>query len=221
MAPRILDLFHRQRRSPRHLRIAARVHPFQERTFTKFASLPTELRLKIWHYALALFGRQFRILPYLEDLPSRNTISKFFASLRGAHRQEERVTKWLVNPGNIPKLLCVNREARYELMKYYYLVFNLSMTVLPHGLQMPGGMRVCPGVDTLLFEFPNLERDSPWPLEAWARLFPLIPKLFEPEACEKLEEDMRKCVENSVDERRFLQGVTGIIILRQEWGAEG
>ncbi|CAG8957639.1 hypothetical protein HYFRA_00010506 [Hymenoscyphus fraxineus] len=84
------------------------------RTFTLFPTLPTELRLKIWHF----------ILPGPRDVIIKYALSR---------SQSSRIplTTWK-SPTPIPKILHINREAREVGLKYLtpalpHIYMNLAL----------------------------------------------------------------------------------------------
>ncbi|KAE8450301.1 hypothetical protein EG329_006729 [Mollisiaceae sp. DMI_Dod_QoI] len=80
-------------------------------TFEFFAKLPLELRVMIWRYAIYLFPRIIVVRP------SRC----FYRPLRIGPYRLRRDSR--AHASSIPTLLCVNREARYELLAYFFNPF--------------------------------------------------------------------------------------------------
>lgn len=102
-------------------------------TFHSFSKLPTELRIKIWNFALPLFGRIFEL---------NNT--NFGLSLRYLHSPNNpgMLPYWQLKVDRVPALLLVNHEAREELLPKYAV--SLSHV---NGPGIYANLRFCPEVD--------------------------------------------------------------------------
>ncbi|KAI1635313.1 hypothetical protein F4809DRAFT_461268 [Biscogniauxia mediterranea] len=94
--------------------------PLGPTSFTKFNELPPELRIKIWQHAMP----EARTV-VIKSPSTRNTQTP--KSLDGAlsHTCDEEEETWQ-STTQIPALLHVNAEARYEALKHYTLSFGVG-----------------------------------------------------------------------------------------------
>ncbi|KAK2739447.1 hypothetical protein FQN57_006576 [Myotisia sp. PD_48] len=74
-------------------------------TFYQFQKLPSELRIKVWEYAIS------DLEPRLVNIICEKCIAPTSTSIR--------YTKFFWSPTPVPAILHVNREARYEAQKIY------------------------------------------------------------------------------------------------------
>ncbi|KAI0835306.1 hypothetical protein F5Y06DRAFT_137782 [Hypoxylon sp. FL0890] len=88
-------------------------------TFTKFNDLPPELRIKIWQHALP--GPRTVVVksPYTRQKQTPRSLEE---AISERHNQDET---WY-STTQIPALLHVNAEARYEALKHYKLALGVG-----------------------------------------------------------------------------------------------
>ncbi|KAI2643198.1 hypothetical protein GGS21DRAFT_3382 [Xylaria nigripes] len=95
------------------------INTFQmDASFTRFNELPPELRIKIWQFAMPE--------PRIVVMKARNIERP--ASLEEALLQTVDCEKSWQSTTQIPPLLHVNAEARYEALKHYALSFGVGKT---------------------------------------------------------------------------------------------
>ncbi|KAI1806413.1 hypothetical protein F4811DRAFT_147479 [Daldinia bambusicola] len=88
-------------------------------TFNKFNELPPELRVKIWQYAMPDPRTVVVKSPYSEQKQTPRSLEE---AISDPHSQGEA---WYSNT-QIPALLHVNAEARYEALKHYKLSLGVG-----------------------------------------------------------------------------------------------
>jgi len=110
-------------------------------SFTIFQELPTELRWKVWRYALLLFPRIVEVRTIWNPLATYHPASQ--------------LSTWLIKPNVNANLLCIDRETREYLLSFYTIQFNAGWTC-SHG----ANFRFCPQTDTLFFNLRHVHPPS-------------------------------------------------------------
>jgi hypothetical protein len=104
-------------------------------TFTFFLLLPTEIRLKIWDFALPLFQRILEVTPIPYPLDPSHHPQNFI-----------QLPRWMVAPNSITTLLCVSKEPRYYFLPLYNIHFDPVVT-----MSRAVNLSFNPGSDILFF----------------------------------------------------------------------
>jgi hypothetical protein len=125
-------------------------------TFTFFPLLPTEIRLKVWDFALPLFQRILEVTPIPYPLDSSHDPQNFI-----------QLPRWIVTPNSIPTLLCVSKEPRYYFLPFYYLHFDPVVTMC-----RAVNLSFNPGNDILFFNKWTIRSSVPMSL-LFDDLFPI------------------------------------------------
>ena len=125
-------------------------------TFTFFPLLPTEIRLKIWDFALHLFQRILEATPISYPLDPSHHPQNFI-----------QLPRWIVTPNSIPTLLCISREPRYYFLPLYNIHFDSVVTMC-----RAANLSFNPGNDILFFNKWTIRSSVPMSL-LFDDLFPI------------------------------------------------
>ncbi|KAI1496772.1 hypothetical protein F5X99DRAFT_399142 [Biscogniauxia marginata] len=88
-------------------------------TFTKFNELPPELRIKIWQHAMPEARTVIVKSPFTRNQQTPKSLDEAIIQTRDNQKTWQSTTQ-------IPALLHVNSEARYEALKHYTLSFGVG-----------------------------------------------------------------------------------------------
>ncbi|KAI1178485.1 hypothetical protein F4777DRAFT_97615 [Nemania sp. FL0916] len=88
-------------------------------SFTKFGELPPELRVKIWQFAMPEARTVIIRSPHTQQTHTPTSLDDVLSQTLGDERTWQSTTQ-------IPALLHVNAEARYEALKHYSLSLGVG-----------------------------------------------------------------------------------------------